>query len=133
MLRELLAEELRGAGHEVVSCSGPADPGESVDYPEVAHTVAKRVVEDAGSFGLLVCGTGQGVAISANKVPGARAGVVMDPFSAKMLREHNDANILCLGERVVGTELAKCLLHAFLDADFAGGRHARRVGKIELG
>ena len=110
--------------------SGPASAGEKADYPDVAAEVAQRVVGDAGSFGLLVCGTGQGVAISANKVAGVRAGVVSDPFSARMLRAHNDANVLCLGQRVLGTELAKLLLEEFLTAEFEGGRHQRRVDKI---
>lgn len=132
-LRAELAGALRIWGHEIASESGPASPDEKADYPDVAHTVARRVAEDPGSFGLLVCGTGQGMAISANKVPGIRAGVVGDAFSARMLREHNDANVICLGERVLGSELAKTVLAAFVSATFEGGRHQRRVDKIELG
>jgi ribose 5-phosphate isomerase B len=132
-LRKLLTADLRELGHEVVAEHGPASVEEKADYPDVAHAVAHAVVGDPGSFGLLVCGTGQGVCMAANTVPGVRAGVVLDPFSARMLRAHNDANVLCLGERVVGTELARVLLREFLGTEFEGGRHARRVGKIEAG
>jgi ribose 5-phosphate isomerase B len=132
-LRDFLSGVLREWGHEVVSTSGPASGGESVDYPDVAKTVCARVLDDEGSFGVLVCGTGQGMAMSANSVPGIRAGVVSDVFSARMTREHNDANVLCLGERVLGTELARELLRAFVEGGFAGGRHQRRVSKIDGG
>ena len=130
-LRETLCEHLRTLGVEVASTLGPPDASSSVDYPDVAGEVCRAVLERPGSFGLLVCGTGQGMAISANKVPGIRAGVVSDPFSARMLRAHNDANVLCVGERVLGTELAKVVLDAFVAQDFEGGRHQRRVSKIE--
>lgn len=130
-LRRELAAALALWGHEVASEAGPAAASESVDYPDIAIAVADRVRGEPGSLGLLVCGTGQGVAMTANKQPGIRAAVVLDPFSAAMAREHNDANVLCLGARVCGGELAKVLLKTFLDAQFAGGRHARRVSKIE--
>ncbi len=129
-LRDLLVQQLREAGHEVLAIEGPADASSAVDYPDVARTVCASVVAAPGRLGLLVCGTGQGMAISANKVAGIRAGVVADPFSARMLREHNDANVLCLGERVLGVEVARELLRAFVAAGFAGGRHERRVEKI---
>jgi ribose 5-phosphate isomerase B len=130
-LRQLLSAELIEAGHTVASDHGPKAAGEKADYPDVGHTVARAVLEDEGSFGLLVCGTGQGMAMAANSVPGIRAGVVGDAFSARMIRAHNNAQILCLGQRVVGTELAKVLLHEFLNTEFEGGRHAGRVAKIE--
>lgn len=135
-LRGVLVEALAGWEIEVVAVHGPDSAGEKVDYPNVARAVCAAVVaaRDAGEddvFGLLVCGTGQGVAMTANKVDGIRAGVVGDVFSAQMIRAHNDANVLCLGERVLGTELAKSLLRAFVDTPFEGGRHARRVGLIE--
>lgn len=130
-LRRELAAALAAWGHEVASDSGPAAATDSVDYPDVAGTVCDQVRGDAGSIGLLACGTGQGMAMAANKRPGIRAAVVLDPFSAAMAREHNDANVLCLGSRVCGPELAKVLLKTFLDAKFAGGRHARRVGKFD--
>ncbi len=133
-MREQLAELLSSWGHTVVSTFGPANSGESVDYPDVAVAVSNAVLEgeknNAPAFGLLVCGTGQGMAISANKISGIRAGVVSDAFSAKMIREHNDANVICLGQRVLGDELAALILRTFVESDFGGDRHARRVGKI---
>ena len=132
VLRKLLVEALAGWDCAVLSECGPAHADERVDYPRVAVDVCERVLRDraAGAddvFGLLICGTGQGVAMTANKVPGIRAAVVSDGFSAKMARAHNDANVLCLGERVLGSELAKYLLRQFIDATFEGGRHAERV------
>lgn len=129
-LREALAATLREGGHEVVDVAGPITAEEKADYPDVAGQVCRAVLDDPGSFGLLVCGTGQGMAISANKVPGIRAGVVGDVFSARMIRAHNDANVICLGERVTGVELARALLDAFVTTEFEGGRHQRRVDKI---
>ncbi|MCA9710349.1 MAG: ribose 5-phosphate isomerase B [Myxococcales bacterium] len=130
-LRRLLVEQMRAAGHAVVAEHGPADPSESCDYPDVAVAVCRAVRGDAGSLGLLVCGTGQGMAMSANRVRGIRAALVGDVFSARMAREHNDANVICMGERVVGPGLAVDLWAAFAGARFEGGRHARRVGKLD--
>lgn len=130
-LRRHLAGRLREAGYTVASEEGPAEASESVDYPDIAATVARRVAGDPGSRGLLICGTGQGMAMTANRIPGIRAGVCGDCFSAAAIREHNDANVLCLGQRVLGSELAWVVLRAFLEADFAGGRHVRRVAKID--
>lgn len=130
-LRRTLAEAARAWEHEVCSDIGPQTPEESVDYPDIAVQVCDRVLADPGSIGVLVCGTGQGVAMSANKIHGIRAAVVLDGYSARMAREHNDANVFCVGARVVGSELAKLLLSTFLAAEFAGGRHARRVAKID--
>jgi ribose 5-phosphate isomerase B len=131
-LRKILVAALREWNCPVLSDLGPASGDERVDYPRLAVEVCERVLRDrnAGAtdvFGLLICGTGQGVAMTANKIAGIRAGVVADGFSAKMIRAHNDANVLCLGERVLGTELAKYLLRQFIDAEFEGGRHAERV------
>lgn len=130
-LRSTLAEAIKGWDHELRSEIGPDRPEDSVDYPDVASAVCDRVLADPGSVGVLVCGTGQGMAMTANKIAGIRAAVVLDGFSARMVREHNDANVLCLGARVAGSELAKLLLSTFLTAEFAGGRHARRVAKID--
>ena len=132
-LRQALAAALREWGHELVSELGPSDASESVDYPDIAAQLAASVLADRGSLGVLACGTGQGMAMAANKIPGIRAAVVLDGYSARMAREHNDANVLCLGGRVAGVELAKLLLQTFLAGEFAGGRHARRVAKIEGG
>ncbi|MGB1699446.1 MAG: ribose 5-phosphate isomerase B [Nannocystaceae bacterium] len=129
-LRDLLARHLEEGGLVVRARFGPETAAESVDYPDVAQELCGAVLTHEGAMGLLVCGTGQGMAISANKVVGIRAGVASDPFSARMLRAHNDANVLCLGERVLGTELAKVVLDAFVTTEFEGGRHARRVAKI---
>jgi ribose 5-phosphate isomerase B len=129
-LRRVLAESIR-ADHELSSEIGPDRPEDSVDYPDVATLVCERVLADPGSFGVLVCGTGQGMAMTANKIAGIRAAVVLDGYSTRMAREHNDANVLCLGARVAGPGLANLLLSTFLAAEFAGGRHARRVAKID--
>ncbi len=130
-LRRHLVDHLRAQGHEVVTEVGPADPSQSIDYPDIAVHVCTEVLGDPGSRGLLVCGTGQGMAMSANRIPGIRAAVVVEGFSARLAREHNDANVVCMGGRVVGPGLAVELLDAFAAASFEGGRHARRVGKVE--
>jgi ribose 5-phosphate isomerase B len=102
----------------------------SVDYPDFALPVAEAVSEGQFDMGIVICGTGLGVSITANKVPGIRAVVCTDTFSARMGREHNDANVLALGERVLGPGLALDIVDEFLKAEFQGGRHAIRVGKI---
>ncbi|MEM6961135.1 MAG: ribose 5-phosphate isomerase B [Myxococcota bacterium] len=104
---------------------------ESCDYPQFAHAVARHVLEVDGTYGVLVCGTGVGMSIAANRHRGVRAVVCSDEFSAAMARRHNDANVLCLGARVVGFSLATSLCRAFLTTPFEGGRHQRRVDQIE--
>ncbi len=137
VLRTTLCEHITQSGHEIVAVFGPEQPGESCDYPDVAREVCSALLRERGSsdastvMGLLICGTGQGMAMSANRIRGIRAALVSDVFSARMAREHNDANVLCLGERVMGPGLAVDLWTAFTGASFAAGRHARRVGKIE--
>ncbi|GHV46262.1 ribose 5-phosphate isomerase B [Clostridia bacterium] len=106
--------------------------GEPVDYPDIAAAVCEKVLSNAGSFGVLVCGTGIGMSIAANKFPGIRAAVCSDTFSAKYTRLHNDANILCLGARVIGTGSAAEVFEVFAGTEFEGGRHAARVEKISL-
>lgn len=103
----------------------------SCDYPDFALKVAEKVSQGEFNFGILICGTGIGISISANKVPGIRAALCGDTFSAHACREHNDANILALGERVVGAGLALDIVDTFLSAQFLGGRHANRVNKIK--
>ena len=128
-LKEELKKHLEEKGitvHDVGTHSN-----ESCDYPDFAVQVARAVANREADFGLLVCGTGIGMAITANKVAGVRAASVSDTFSAHASREHNDANVLCVGERVVGIGLAKDILDAFLGAQFQGGRHAGRVAKID--
>jgi len=127
-LKDHVAERLRQAGHQVVDVG--TDQDASVDYPDYAEKVARMVASGEVERGVLVCGTGQGMSISANKIPGVRAAVVSDAFSARMATEHNDARVLCLGERVIGFSLADTCVDAWLNATFEGGRHARRVGKM---
>lgn len=103
---------------------------ESVDYPQIAAKVAHAIADGAYERGLLFCGTGVGISIAANKVKGIRAAVCTDEFSAEYCRRHNDANILCLGGRVIDPEKAKTLVGLFLDTPFEGGRHERRVRQI---
>lgn len=105
---------------------------ESCDYPDFAEKVAEAVVSKEFDFGILVCGTGIGISISANKVPGVRAALCSDTFSAHATREHNDANILALGERVVGPGLALDIVKTFLTSEFQGERHQKRIDKISL-
>ncbi len=102
-----------------------------VDYPDIAKRVATVVAAGRADFGVLICGTGIGMSMAAGKVRGIRAARCTEPFSAEMSRRDNDANILCLGARVMGVEMAKKTLTVWLNTPFAGGRHARRVGKIE--
>lgn len=106
------------------------DCDSSVDYPDYAQPVAEKVAKGEFDLGILICGTGIGMSIAANKVKGIRCAVVSDEFSARMSREHNNANILALGERVVGPDLAKSIVRVWLSAEFQGDRHERRVNKI---
>jgi ribose 5-phosphate isomerase B len=127
-LKELIAERLRATGYQVTDfgCHSP-DP---VDYPDVAFSLASAVANGDFSRGILVCGTGIGMAIAANKVPGVRAAQAHDPYSAERARRSNDAQILTLGARVIGPELAFSLVDTWLHAEFGGGASARKVGKI---
>ena len=115
-------------GHEHVDYV-PA-PGERVDYPDHAARVAHDIAAGRADLGILVCGTGIGMSIAANKVRGVRAALCHGEFEAQMAREHNDANVLCLGERVIGAGVAEGCMRTFLTAAFAGGRHAARVTKL---
>jgi ribose 5-phosphate isomerase B len=116
------------AGFEVEDLG--ARPGEKADYPDQARMVAGAVAAGRATFGILVCGTGIGVSISANKVRGIRAALCTTEFEARMARAHNDANVLCMGERVIGAGVCQGIVRAFLETAFEGGRHAVRVGKI---
>ena len=129
-LKDQLIERLRSWGDEVDDVGTHST--DSVDYPDYARRVAERVARGEGR-GLLVCGTGIGMAMTANKVPGVRAAVVTDVFTAKATRSHNDANVMAIGQRVIGSGVAEEALRAFRDTDFEGGRHTRRVEKIEGG
>ncbi len=128
-LKEAVKTWLQEAGHQVedLGCHSP----ERVDYPTYAHQVAQAVAGGQAERGVLVCGSGIGVSIAANRVPGARAALVNEPVSARLSREHNDANVLCMGARLVGPDMAREILNVFLDTPFAGGRHQARVEQIE--
>lgn len=103
---------------------------ESIDYPEISQKVGQAVMSGECTRGIIICGTGIGVSIAANKIKGIRAALCHDVFSAQMSREHNDANVLTMGERVIGPGLALMIVQTWLNTEFAGGRHGRRVDKI---
>ena len=126
--KELLVGYLESLGHEVVD-RGPEND-DRVDYPDFAVIVARDVVAGEAERGVLVCGTGIGMAIAANKVDGIRAANVTSPEFAQLAREHNDANVVTVSGRFVADEVNRAIVKAFLETDFAGGRHAGRVQKI---
>lgn len=120
-----LSDELSGFDFENLGCASTA----SVDYPDFAAKVAERVAAGEG-LGILVCGTGIGMSIAANKIPGVRAAVVSEPTAARLTKSHNDSNVLCLGARLVGPEVALECCRVWLKTSFEGGRHQRRVDAI---
>jgi len=130
-VKEFTKDVVTSLGHEIIDL-GP-DSADRVDYPDFARKCAEAVISDKGSFGILICGTGIGISISANKVAGIRAGLCHDAYTASMCRAHNDANILAFGERVVGRGVIESMIEAFCNTEFEGGRHAGRVDKIEDG
>ncbi|WP_018963041.1 ribose 5-phosphate isomerase B [Coprothermobacter platensis] len=127
-LKELVKENLIELGHEVIDKG--TNSLESVDYPDYAAAVCTDI-EKNGGFGILICGTGIGMSIAANKFPGIRAALAYDLYAAKKARQHNDANVLCLGGRVLGPDIATEIVQTFLNTSFEGGRHLRRIRKIE--
>ena len=128
-LRGVIADHISALGWEAVDI-GPTTP-ESTHYPKHGQAAALRVASGDCALGIILCGTGQGIMMAANKVKGIRCGVCSDTFSARMIREHNDANMLSIGVRVTGEGLALDIVDAFLNARFEGGRHATRVDMIE--
>lgn len=116
---------LESKGHEVINFG--TDTSASCNYPDYSKAVGKAVVSGEAKCGVLICGTGVGVAMAANKVKGVRAAVCSDTVTARLTKQHNDANIICFGARIVGIELAKAIVDAYLDAEFEGGRHQTRV------
>ena len=128
-LRQTIAAHIAAQGWTVVDI-GPTT-AESTHYPAHGEAAARRVASGDCRFGVILCGTGQGIMMAANKVKGIRCGVCLDTYSARMIRQHNDANMLSLGARVVGEGLALDIVDAFLAASFEGGRHATRVAMIE--
>lgn len=127
-LKKIIKEHLESKGIDVMDLG--THSLDSVDYPDYGKAVGETVAAGEADCGILICGTGIGISLAANKVNGIRAAVVSDTFSARMAKEHNNANVLALGERVVGPGLALDLVDAWLEADFEGGRHERRVNKI---
>ena len=127
-LRQAIAAHVAAKGWEVVDI-GPTTP-ESTPYPKHGEAAARLVASGDCRLGIILCGTGQGIMMAANKVRGIRCGVCADTFSARMIRQHNDANMLSLGARVIGEGLALDIVDAFLSAQFEGGRHATRVDMI---
>lgn len=128
-LRNVLAEHLRERGF-AVDLYGPSTESDPVDYPDVAVDVARRVADGGYDRALLLCGTGIGMAIAANKVPGVRAAQAADTYSAQRARKSNDAQVLTLGARTVGPELARSIVDAWLGSEYEGGRSAPKVAKL---
>ncbi len=128
-LKDWTVELLKSKGFEVVDF-GPYTK-DRVDYPDYAHKVARAVIENSGTQGILICGSGIGMSMTANKHHGIRAALCHDAYTAMVARKHNDANILCFGERIVGKGVAESIIDAWLANSFEGGRHIQRVEKIE--
>lgn len=127
-LKDHLRDQLAARGHEVLDKGTHSD--ESCDYPELAAAVGRSVAGGEAEMGILVCGTGIGMAMAANRIPGVRAANCTDLFSVRLAREHNAANVLALGARVIAAQHAEALAEAFLATPFAGGRHQRRIDQI---
>jgi len=127
-LKSALAEWLRGEGHEVLDLGtdGPA----SVDYPDFGLALGKAIAENQAERGVALCGSGIGISIAVNRVPQARCALVSEPLSARLAREHNDANVIAMGARLIGPEMAKACITEFLATGFGGDRHQRRVDKL---
>ena len=127
-LKAVLAAWLRGQGHEIVDL-GP-DSADRVDYPDFGYRLANAVAAGHADRGVALCGSGIGISIAANRNPGIRCALVSEPLSAALAREHNDANVIAMGARLTGEDMAKACLTAFLTTNFAGGRHSGRVDKL---
>jgi ribose 5-phosphate isomerase B len=127
-LKAGLAEHLRGSGHEVVDLGPPS--ADSVDYPLYGYKLADAVASGAVDKGVALCGSGIGISIAVNRNPACRCALVSEPVSAGLARQHNDANVIALGARLIGPEMAKACVDAFLSTDFLGDRHQRRVDQL---
>ncbi len=127
-LKQTIADHVRALGHEVVDVG--THNTESVDYPDYGAAVGRTIAAGDAELGIAICGSGIGICIAANKIVGVRAATVHDVTSARMTRLHNDANVMCLGERFTGVQVALDAVDAFVSTNFEGGRHARRVEKI---
>jgi len=127
-MKTALREEISSLGYGVLDLG--TDGPDSVDYPDFAHALAEAIIKGLAERGVLVCGSGIGVSITANRHPGIRAALCHNVETARLSRQHNDANVLALGGRIVGIEVARNCLKTFLETEFEGGRHARRVAKM---
>ena len=127
-LKQEIKAYLEELGHEVVDLG--VNTTESCNYPEYGAAVGRAVVNKEADCGVLICGTGVGISIAANKVKGVRAAVCSEPVTARLVKEHNNANIIAFGARIVGSEMAKAIIDAYLGAEFLGGRHQTRVDLI---
>lgn len=127
-LKELVKKHLEQRGITYIDCG--TDSTESVNYPIYADKVCREIQQDKARLGILLCGTGIGMSMAANKHRGIRAALCGDTFSARLTRNHNDANVLCMGARVIGPGLALDIVDAFLDAEFEGGRHSERIRMV---
>ena len=128
-MKEAIKEKMTAEGYEIIDFG--CDSTESVDYPKYGHAVGKAVASGAADKGIAICGTGIGISIAANKVPGIRAGVVHSVETASWTKRHNDANVLCFGARVVDLDTAFAMVDAWLAAEFEGGKHELRINEIE--
>ncbi|WP_265530025.1 ribose 5-phosphate isomerase B [Sphingomicrobium marinum] len=127
-LKAILIETLKQAGHEPVDL-GP-DTADSVDYPDYGKKLADHIAAGESPFGIAICGSGLGISMAVNRNPACRCARVSEPLSAALARQHNDANVVAMGERLVGVDMAKAIVDAFLTTEFEGGRHQRRVDKL---
>lgn len=127
-MKSELANWLREIGHDVIDLgtNGP----ESVDYPDYGYRVGKAIADRSADFGVAICGSGIGISIAVNRVPAARCALVSEPLSARLARNHNDANVIALGARLIGVEMAKACIVTFINSEFDGGRHQGRVDKL---
>ncbi len=127
-MKGMLVAHLQAAGHEVVDL-GPGGV-DSVDYPDYGYKIAEAVAAGRADRGIALCGTGVGISISVNRHPACRCAIVSEPVTARLAREHNDANVIAVGARLIGPEMAMACIDTFLSTPFAGGRHERRVDKL---
>lgn len=127
-LKAVLRDYLIGLGHEVADL-GP-DSADRVDYPDFGYLLASVVADGTAELGVALCGSGIGISIAVNRNPGCRAALVSDPLAAALAREHNDANVIAMGARLIGVDMAQACLDAFLTTEFGGGRHGPRVSKL---
>lgn len=127
--KQTILKHLEAQGHQLINVG--TDSPDSVDYPDIAGEVGRIVLSGEAEYGIVICGTGIGISIAANKMEGIRAALCHNEFTARLSRLHNNANVLALGARVIGDELGKAIADSFIATEFEGGRHARRVGKIE--